>query len=143
MPLFKGQSQYLVHVLCVLCLVVQSCPTLSRLTFCDPMDCSPPGSCVHGTLQARILEWVVMPSSRESSQPRDQIQVSNTAGRFFTIWAAREAQEYWNKQSLPLSGDLPDPGIEPGSAVFQVNSLPAELPGKAYFVHSRVQISIC
>ena len=97
MPLFKGQSQYLVHVLCVLCLVVQSCPTLSRLTFCDPMDCSPPGSCVHGTLQARILEWVVMPSSRESSQPRDQIQVSNTAGRFFTIWAAREAQEYWNK----------------------------------------------
>ena len=61
MPLFKGQSQYLVHVLCMLCLVVQSCPTLSHLTFCDPMDCSPPGSCIHGTLQARILEWLSCP----------------------------------------------------------------------------------
>ena len=42
------------------------------LTLCDPMDCSPPGSSVHGILQARILEWVDLPSSRESSQPRDQ-----------------------------------------------------------------------
>ena len=50
---------------------LQSC-----LTLCDPMDCSPPGSCVHGILQARTLEWVAMPSSRESSQLRDQIQVS-------------------------------------------------------------------
>ena len=47
--------------------VAQSC-----LTLCDPMDCSPPGSSVHGILQARILEWVAMPSSRGSSQPRDQ-----------------------------------------------------------------------
>ena len=45
---------------------LQSCPTL-----CDPMDCSPPGSSVRGILQARILEWVAMPSSRGSSQPRD------------------------------------------------------------------------
>jgi len=37
------------------------------LTLCDPMDCSPPGSSVHGILQARILEWVAMPSSRRSS----------------------------------------------------------------------------
>ena len=44
----------------------------SCLTLCDPMDYRPPGSSVHGILQARILEWVVMPSSRESSQPRDQ-----------------------------------------------------------------------
>ena len=48
------------------CSVAQSCPTL-----CDPRDCSPPGSSVHGLLQARILEWVAMPSSRGSSQPRD------------------------------------------------------------------------
>ena len=41
------------------------------LTLCDPTDCSPPGSSVHGILQARILEWVVMPSSKGSSQPRD------------------------------------------------------------------------
>ena len=39
---------------------------------CDPMDCSPPGSSIHGILQARILEWVSMPSSKGSSQPRDQ-----------------------------------------------------------------------
>ena len=41
------------------------------LTLCDPVDCSPPGSSVHGILQARILEWVAMPSSRRSSRPRD------------------------------------------------------------------------
>ena len=67
-------------------LVSQACPTL-----CDPMDCSPPGSSVHGILQARILEWVAIPFSRGSSWPRDQIQASCTAGRFFTIWASREA----------------------------------------------------
>ena len=48
----------------------------SRPTLCDPMDCSPPGSSVHGILQARILKWVAMPSSRGSSQPRDQTHVS-------------------------------------------------------------------
>ena len=47
---------------------------------CDPMDCSQPGSSVHGILQARILEWVAMPSSRGSPQPRDQTQVFCTAG---------------------------------------------------------------
>ena len=49
-----------------------------------------------GILQARILEWVVMPSSRGSSQPRDWTQVSHTTGRFFTVWATREAHEYWS-----------------------------------------------
>ena len=48
-----------------------------------------------GILQARILEWVAMPSSRGSSQPRDWTQVSWIAGGFFTIWATRKAQEYW------------------------------------------------
>ena len=42
------------------------------LTLCDPMDCSPPGTSVHGILQARILEWVAIPSSRGSSGPRNQ-----------------------------------------------------------------------
>ena len=41
----------------------------SCLTLCDPMDCSPPGSSVHGILQARILEWVTMPSSRDLPKP--------------------------------------------------------------------------
>ena len=49
---------------CAVCLVAQSC-----LTLYDPLDCSPPGSSVHGILQARILEWVAMLSSRASSQP--------------------------------------------------------------------------
>ena len=49
--------------------VVRMCSVMSDS--CDPLDCSPPGSSVHGILQARILEWVAMPSSRGSSQPRD------------------------------------------------------------------------
>ena len=49
------------------------------------MDCSPPGSLSMGILQARVLEQVAMPSSRGSSQPRDQTQVSHIAGGFFTI----------------------------------------------------------
>ena len=65
---------------------LQPCPTL-----CDPMDCSPPGSSVHGILQARILEGVAIPFSRESFQPWDQTWFFHTAGRFFTDWATREA----------------------------------------------------
>ena len=51
---------------------------------------------VHEILQTRILEWVVVPFYRGSSQPRDRTQVSRTAGRFFTRWSTREAQEYWS-----------------------------------------------
>ena len=61
------------------------------LTLCDPMDCI-----VHGILWARILEWVAVPFSRGSSQPRDQTQVSHIVGRFFTSCATKEAQEYWS-----------------------------------------------
>ena len=68
----------LINYVCVL--VAQSCSTL-----CDPMDCSPLGSSAHGILQARILEWVAIPFSRGSSQPRDQTQATYIAGRFFTI----------------------------------------------------------
>ena len=55
------------------------------------MVCSPLGSLVHEIFQARILEWVAIPFSRGSSQPRDQTKVSCTEGRFFTILATREA----------------------------------------------------
>ena len=65
---------------------------LSQKLSCNPTDCSPPGSSVHAFLQARIMEWVTMPSSRGSFQPRNQTQVSHTAGRFFTFRATREAQ---------------------------------------------------
>ena len=60
-------------------------------TFWDPMDCSPPDYSVHGSSQARILEWLAVPFSRESSRPRDRTQVSHIEGRFFTIRATTEA----------------------------------------------------
>ena len=75
-------------------LISQSCPTL-----CDPMDSRPPESSVHGILQARILEWVSIPFSRGSSQPRDQTWVSCIAGRFFMVWATRVAAK--SLQSCP------------------------------------------
>ena len=65
--------------------VAQSCPTL-----CDPMDCSLPGSSIHGIFQARILEWVAISFSRRSSRPRDWTWISCIVGRCFTVWATRE-----------------------------------------------------
>ena len=62
-----------------MCLVVQSC-----LTLCDPVDYSPQAPLSVGILQARILEWVAMPSSRGYSQPRDRTKLSCIAGGFFT-----------------------------------------------------------
>ena len=61
-------------------LVAQLCSTL------QPTESSPPGSPVHGSLQASMLQWVAMPFSKGSSWPRDQTWVSSIAGRFFTIW---------------------------------------------------------
>ena len=63
----------------------------------DPMDCSLPGSSLHGILQARILEWVAMPSSRESSQTSDQTHascVSWMAGMFFITEPSRKPYIY-------------------------------------------------
>ena len=85
-PSKRDDSMFLPNYLKLKVLLAQSCPTL-----CDPMGWSPPGPSVHGIPQARILEWVVIPFSKGSSQPRDQTQVSHIAGRFFTIWATREA----------------------------------------------------
>ena len=102
------------------------------------MDCSPPGSSVHGISQARILEWVAILFSRGSSRPRDQTQVCCIAGIFFikcvhakslqsflslcNLWSiAYQAplsmelsrQEYWSVLPCPPPGDLPEPGTEP------------------------------
>ena len=76
-PLFATTWMHLGKT--VLCLVAQSC-----LTLCNSMDCSPQTPLSMGILQARILEWVAMLSSRGSSRPRDQTQVSGIAGGFFT-----------------------------------------------------------
>ena len=78
-------------------LIAQLCPTL-----CDPIDCSPPGSSVHGILQAGTLEWVAIPFSRISSWPRNWTPVSYIAGRFFTIWTTREALNTYYPLSFPL-----------------------------------------
>ena len=78
--------------------VAQSCPTLN-----NPMDCSLPGSSVHGISQARILERVAIPFSRGTFQSRDQTQVSCTAGGIFTAWAASEAVGYWKLERRDTS----------------------------------------
>ena len=67
-------------------LLSHACPTLW-----DPMVYT-----VREILPARILEWIAVPFTRGSSQPRDRTQISHIVGRFFTSWATREAQEYWN-----------------------------------------------
>ena len=85
----KSLKQYYSYYVCVL--VTQSC-----LTLFNPMDCSPPGSSVHGILQAWTLEWVAVPFSRGSSWPRDQTWISCIAGRFFIAWATRETHSYYH-----------------------------------------------
>ena len=67
--------------------VAQSCPTL-----CDPIDCSLPGSSVHGIFQAIVLEWIAISFSRGSSWARDQTQVSRIVDKRFTVWATREVK---------------------------------------------------
>ena len=79
-------AQHILEKGCVL--VTQSCPTL-----CDPMDGRPPGYSIQGILQARILEWIVIPFFRGSFWLRDWLRVSCTIGRFSTIWSTREAPE--------------------------------------------------
>ena len=78
-----SESENLYSSLCM-----RAC-SVTKLCVCDPMDCGPPGSSVHGAFQARILEWVVISSSRGSSRPRDGTQAS--------------CHLHWQGDSLPLS----------------------------------------
>ena len=116
---FPTDTKYVLHVsflllnlflqMCVCTKLLQSC-----LTLCDPTDCSPPGSSVHGILQARIVEWAAIPFCRGSSQPRDQTHVSCTEGRFFTIWASRRVDSLGydsaikNKELMPSTAPWMD-----------------------------------
>ena len=82
--------------------------------FCDPTDCSPPGSSVHGILPAKILEWVAMPSSRASSPAKDQIHVSCIVRRVLnhcTVWKAILGNGKANKVIIycPHSSSLDSP----------------------------------
>ena len=72
----KNMWHILWNTACMHAKLLQLC-----LTLCNPMDCSPPGSSVHRILQARILEWVVMPSSRLFSPPRDQTHIISMGSR--------------------------------------------------------------
>ena len=80
---------------CCACSAAQFCPTL-----CDSLDCSPPGSFVHGISQARILEWVAISFSRVSSWSRNRTWVSCIGRRILYHWATREA--LWNTTFLIL-----------------------------------------
>ena len=77
--------------------VAQSCPTL-----CDPMDCSLPGSSVHGIFQATVLEWIAIFFSKESSRPRDWTQVSHIIDRRLTVCDLSQKAEHTSK-SEPIS----------------------------------------
>ena len=92
--------------------VAQSC-----LTLCNPMNCSPPSSSVHGILQARRLEWAAIPFFSTSSQFRDWTRVSCIAGRFFTVWATKKLPSpLQDLISQTLSSPLP--GLAPSGAPF-------------------------
>ena len=95
-------------------LIAQLYPTL-----CDPMDYSLPGSSVYGILQERTLKSVAIPFSRGSSQFRNWTQVSLIAGRFFTIWARREA---FIQSSLTL--------CTPGTVAHHIPLFMENSPGK-------------
>ena len=83
---------------------LQPCPTL-----CNPMDCSPPGSSVHGFLQARILEWVAIAFSRGSSQPRDQTHDSYVSciDKQGSLPLAPPGKPYHHHSSSPTKQPLP------------------------------------
>ena len=85
-PGLCSQFSSVIYLICWCCIVTKSCQKL-----CELMDCSLPGSSVHGISQGRILEWVAISFSRVSSQPKLRTQVSCIAGKFFTIWATKEA----------------------------------------------------
>ena len=96
------------------------------------MFCSPPGSSLHGTLQARILEWVAIPFSRVSSWPSDQTCVSCMAGSFFTILSTREAQ----KSAMEV---FPTPNEHhlTGSTIAEDTQLPGPWPTNTWLLSLR------
>ena len=100
---------------------------LGHVSHWDPTGCSPPGSSVHGILQARTLGWVASPSSRGSSPPRDRIGVScvsYTADRFFPGWAIGEAlyRREWGSLST-LHADVGVGGIHSGGSSSRARGL--------------------
>ena len=125
-----GKSVYAVYNICKCAYSLQY-----HLTLCDPMDCSPPGSFVHGILQARILEWVAMPYSRGICPIQELNRGLLHCRRFLYCLSHQGSPRILEWRILewiafPFPGEFPDPGIELESPLLQANSLRAELPGK-------------
>ena len=83
---FLFHPSHFYHIALYICFMKWSLSCLVLSILCDPVDCSLPGSPVHGILQARILEWVTISFSRVSFPPRNWTWISCIAGRFFTDW---------------------------------------------------------
>ena len=95
----------------IICMKWSEVKSLSRVwLFCDPVDCSLPGSSVHGIFKARVLECIAISFSRGSSRPRDWILVSRVISRCFTVWATREVLVQGRKRknycSIAMSSNL-------------------------------------
>ena len=90
---------------CSFCTCLRECVLSDSV--CDPMDCSSPGSSVHGILHSRILGWLAISSSRRSSQPRDQTCISYIAGGFFTAESLQNPYThmlYFTVKMMPMMG---------------------------------------
>ena len=91
-----------------MCVCVCMCVLVAQLwpTLCDPTDCSQPGFSVHGILQGRMLEWIVIPFYRGTSQPRDRTLVFCLTGRFFTVCTTGKLMqrntESWTESRIRL-----------------------------------------
>ena len=127
---------FFIYVCAVLCLVNQSC-----LNLCDPMDCSPTGFSVHGDSPGKnigvgchvLLQRIFPTQGSNPSLP--------CRGQIIYCLSHQGSQKYWSGQLIPAPGDLPNPGIEPGSPALQEDSLPVELPGKPLYIHTYVYIT--
>ena len=121
-------------VLCCAMLQVRLFNQTLSLTLCNPMDLSPPDSSVHGILQARILEWVVMPSSKGSSQSKNETHISwvfCTAGRFCTAEPPGKSHESWFS-SVQFTRSVVSDSLQPHESQHARPPCPSPSPG----VHS-------
>ena len=134
-----------IYILHVHAKLLQLCPAV-----CDPVDCRPPGSSVHGIFQARILEWVAKPSSRGSSQPSDRTLVSCIGRQILYHCATWEAPFYLLlsplSHQLSMAHILTSTGLAAGAAsclwshCFLALSFPSHPPTRH---PARIQYLVC
>ena len=98
-------------IIYLVCVCVCVCVWLSHVLLCNPMAWRLPGSSAHGILQATKLEWVAISFFKGSFQPIEQTWVSFTAGKFFTVWAPREAYILSTKVRYPVNIIFSEPKV--------------------------------